>query len=193
MQFRCGKFLVFSKKRKYNVLCDKDREALCSLVNDVLDCDSDGEIGNEIEREIVSDNSNSEDSEPESESELSVSSPVGGWRAVGADDRRPAKFNFTKNAGPKLNFPHVANPIEFFKLFFNDDIIGDIVNETNRYARVKILNLELSPRSIWQKWTDVNITEMWAFLGIIINMGLISLPDIKDHKHKFLWRCNGKR
>jgi hypothetical protein len=30
-------------------------------------------------------------------------------------------------------------------------------------------------------WSDVSVPEVKAFLGIIINMGLIPLPDIKDY------------
>jgi hypothetical protein len=55
------------------------------------------------------------------------------------------------------------------------------VAETNRYARDKILELQLSPRSIWSRWCDVSVPEMKAFLGLIINMGLIPLPEIKDY------------
>lgn len=167
-----------SKKRKYNVCCDKDREALRSLVDEVLDCDSDYEIDDEIERETASDNSSGDESESESESDLSAAN---GWKEVGANDRRPAQFNYMKNAGPKLNLPADADPIQYFLLFFNDDIMNDIINETNRYAREKISKLQLSPRSIWHKWSDVNLIEMRAFLGLVINMGLISLPDIKDY------------
>jgi hypothetical protein len=46
--------------------------------------------------------------------------------------------------------------------------------------RDKIAELHLSPRSIWNRWSDVSVPEMKAFLGLIINMGLIALPCIKE-------------
>jgi hypothetical protein len=59
--------------------------------------------------------------------------------------------------------------------------LNSIVVETNWYARYKLLELQLSPRSIWSRWSDVSVPEIKAFLGLIINMGLMPLPDIKDY------------
>jgi hypothetical protein len=39
--------------------------------------------------------------------------------------------------------------------------------------------LQLSLRSIWSWWSDVSVPEVKKFLDLIINMGLIPLPDIK--------------
>jgi hypothetical protein len=93
------------------------------------------------------------------------------------------KFNtytFTKNAGPQFHLLPDAGPMDYFSLFFNDELLNYIVVETNRYARHKILELQLRPRSIWSRWSDVSVPEM-VFLGLIINMGLMPLPDIKDY------------
>jgi hypothetical protein len=67
--------------------------------------------------------------------------------------------------------------MDYFSLFFSDELINNIVVETNRYARQKISELQLSPRSIWSSWSDVSVPEMKVFLGLIINMGLTSIPD----------------
>jgi hypothetical protein len=71
--------------------------------------------------------------------------------------------------------------MDYFSLFFNDELLNSIVVETNRYARHKISERQLSLRSIWSRWSDVSIPEMKAFLGLIINMGLMPLLDIKDY------------
>jgi hypothetical protein len=71
--------------------------------------------------------------------------------------------------------------MDYFSLFFSDELLNNIVVETNRYARQKISEHQLSPRSIWSSWSDVSVPEMKAFIGLIINMGLMSLPDIKDY------------
>jgi hypothetical protein len=69
--------------------------------------------------------------------------------------------------------------MDYFSLFFNDKLLNSTVVETNKYARYKILELQLSPRSIWSRWSNVSVPEMKAFLGLIINMGPMPLPDIK--------------
>jgi len=44
---------------------------------------------------------------------------------------------------------------KFNSFSFTDDLIHEIVSETNRYAHEKLMNCELLPRSIWHRWTDV--------------------------------------
>jgi hypothetical protein len=73
--------------------------------------------------------------------------------------------------------------MDYFNLFFNDEVLNKIVIETNRYVRDKIVKLQLIPRSVWSRWSDVSVPEMKAFLGLItcINMDLITLPDMKGY------------
>jgi hypothetical protein len=60
----------------------------------------------------------------------------------------------------------------------------------------KSQEFQLSPSSILSMRSDVSVPEVKAFLGIIINMGLIPLPDIKDYWSSEwtakvqLWCCN---
>jgi hypothetical protein len=70
--------------------------------------------------------------------------------------------------------------MDYFKLFFNE-VWNNTVIETNRYARHKISELQLSPRSIWSMWSNASVPEVKAFSGLIINIGLIPLPNIKDY------------
>jgi hypothetical protein len=94
-------------------------------------------------------------------------------------NKKPESYTFTKNAGLQFNLLPEAEPMDCSILFFNDELLNNIVIGTTRYARHRIAELQLDPRSIWSKWSDVSVPEMKAFLGLIINMGLISLPDIK--------------
>jgi hypothetical protein len=50
--------------------------------------------------------------------------------------------------------------MDYFLLFFNDEPLNNIVIETNRYARHKISELQLSPRSICSRWFDVLVPEV---------------------------------
>jgi hypothetical protein len=92
--------------------------------------------------------------------------------------RKPKAYTFTKNAGLQLTFCQMQSP--WIILFFNDEFLSNIT-ATNRYARHKIVELHLSLRSNWSRWSDASVPEVEAFLGLIINMGLNPLPDIKDY------------
>jgi hypothetical protein len=149
------------------------------MVNEELDMGSDDEIDLEIDGESASESSSYE--QPDSDSKRDATGTnIDRWRSVNMEDRKLKKYNFTKNAGQKLGLPSDAEPRDYFTLFFNEELLSEIVRETNKYAKEKISKLQPSPTSIWNKWTDVCVTEMNAFLGIIINMGLIPLPDIKN-------------
>jgi hypothetical protein len=80
-----------------------------------------------------------------------------------------------------FNFLLNSELVDYFLLFFNDELLNNIVIETNRYMRHKISELQLSPRSSWSRWFDVSVPEVKALIGVFINMGLIQLPDIKDY------------
>jgi hypothetical protein len=71
--------------------------------------------------------------------------------------------------------------MDYFRLFFSDELLNNNVIETDCYVRHKISELLLSPSSIWSRWSDVSVPEIKAFLGLIIKMGLIPLPNIKDY------------
>jgi hypothetical protein len=65
--------------------------------------------------------------------------------------------------------------MDYSRLFLNE-LLGSTVIETSRYMRNKT---SLSSRSIWNKWSEV-CSQNKAFLGLIINLSTIPLPDIKD-------------
>jgi hypothetical protein len=81
--------------------------------------------------------------------------------------------------GHNLTFCQMDLPMDYFCVPSNHELSNSIVTETNRYVRDKIMELQLSPKSIWSWWSDVSLPEMKTFLGLIIHMGLIPLPNIK--------------
>jgi len=66
-------------------------------------------------------------------------------------------------------------------LFFTSEIIKKITAETNTYAKEKIANKTVSCFSMCHEWYEVVEEEMLAFLGLIINMGIIHLLYVKDY------------
>lgn len=62
----------------------------------------------------------------------------------------------------------------------------------HRYAEEKIRTLEsegkLTRRSRLAKWTAVTLPELLGFLAIVLNMGLIHVPELEDY-WKVSWVC----
>lgn len=126
-------------------------------------------------------------SESESDDEPIVDNGTGdnsGWREWNTNDTPFAKkFIFNLNPGfqkpPGKSF---EKEIDYFSLFFTDELLEEIVKETNRFAKEKIqMNTPLRKRSIWSEWTDVTLQEMKAFLGLLINMGMNPRPDLQSY------------
>ena len=66
--------------------------------------------------------------------------------------------------------------MNFFPVFFSDNVWDLLVTETNRYAaQVRQQNLHTSPRP----WVDVTVEEMKAFVGVLMLMGICRLPTIE--------------
>ena len=77
----------------------------------------------------------------------------------------------TELAGPTVPLPH--DPLGIFSLFFDDNLVGMIVEETNRYA-------EQCLRETNKQWTT-NAEEIRAYIGFMILMGINRLPEIRDY------------
>ncbi|KAK3751830.1 hypothetical protein RRG08_003896 [Elysia crispata] len=74
-----------------------------------------------------------------------------------------------------------TTPLDYFKLMVSEDMVASMVAETNRYASQTLRNKELSPNSRFRKWVDVTIQEMYAFMGLILSMGLIVIDYLEDY------------
>ena len=61
-----------------------------------------------------------------------------------------------------------------------------ILQTTNDYAAVRLRNTPPQRRSVFQNWRDITLVEIKAFVGVIIQMGLVQLADIKDY-----WSTHG--
>ena len=70
---------------------------------------------------------------------------------------------FTEQAGPRVPLPH--DPLGIFSLFFDDQLVGMIVEETNRTNK---------------QWST-NADEIRAYMGFMILMGINHLPEIRDY------------
>ena len=132
---------------------------------------SDEEMDNEDSDIDVSEVEDESDENDESGSEGEGDEPVE-WsdrlRNIHVDE-------FTSPVGITFELGNEAREIDVFKMFFNDEVLNVIVRETNRYARQKLAGQALD------KWQDVTLVEIRAFLGVCVVMGVNPLPYTADY------------
>jgi len=73
------------------------------------------------------------------------------------------------------------NPFSIYKIFLSDDIIDQMVLETNKFYEHSEAQApsSVSSRKHKQKWTPVTRDEMFKFLGILLIMGIVKLPEMR--------------
>ena len=90
--------------------------------------------------------------------------PVYRWRKI-----KNAKMN-TQFHGERFPAPPIdeISPLEYFKMFFDDDLIAHLSHQTNIY-------------SVQKSGTSVNTTpdEMEQYLGILLMTGIIKMPQYR--------------
>ena len=105
------------------------------------------------------------------------------WIDVLEVDNIPSPMDF--DISPRIAGPQISNdikePLDFFRLYFTDALIDSIIKETNDYANSKLRGMQLSKRSIWNTWSDVNWKEFLAFIGVILNMGTMPVANLQEY------------
>lgn len=133
--------------------CNETNEKELNLLDDM----NDSAIGNILTKDLIFDWSND-------------SSVFKGERET-----------FTGTPGPRCPISDASTPLDVFRLFFNDDLMTLLVEETNRYAELSLLCRQHSECSRMRKWQPVTREEMWTFLGILMWQGLYPLPVEKEY------------
>ena len=103
------------------------------------------------------------------------------WTDTAVDGNyRPRDIPFTGVEGLRNPMPQDAEPIDYFKLYFTDEVFDIIYKETSRYAQqyIETNGANLRPKSIVHNWKPTDASEMKAFIGLCILMGIISKPRI---------------
>ena len=75
--------------------------------------------------------------------------------------------------GPRV--PTSRDPLEMFRHFFDDDLLQVIVRETNLFAAQSLA--AANKNTTWQ----TNPSEIKAYFGFMIIMGINRLPEIRDY------------
>jgi hypothetical protein len=72
--------------------------------------------------------------------------------------------------------------MDYFSLFFNGELLNNIVIATKSYAIHKISELSEARSFFCSRWSNVSVPELETFLSVIVSMGLIPLPNTIDYK-----------
>lgn len=109
------------------------------------------------------------------------------WRRFPSNPKKAKLNRFifnSNNTGPAVP-DDLKSPLEFFSLFFTDELIETIVTETNRYAEETIIrnicDEKILPSSRLNTWTKVTSDEIKVFFGIFIWMGLDQKPSMSRY------------
>ena len=99
---------------------------------------------------------------------------------VNSSNRSPIVHPFTAKQGMLVDVCE-SSSLGYFKLFFDDFIIGHMVEQTNKYASDYISNppKELKEYSRVHQWLPTNKSEMKTFLGLTMLMGIIRKPTVE--------------
>jgi len=90
----------------------------------------------------------------------------------------PPDIPFQGQEAINAALPPTANALDFFRLYFTDEMVDLMVLETNRYADQYIQGNVLKPHSAAQNWVQTNREEMFAFIGLSVLMGVVYKPRI---------------
>ena len=91
---------------------------------------------------------------------------------------RPKQIRYTGEEKILQQLPRNSTSEDFFKLYITDEIIDEVVTQTNLYAR-QYLEKEkdnLKPNSTAHQWKPTDMAEMLIFLGLLMLMGIVHKP-----------------
>jgi len=81
-------------------------------------------------------------------------------------------------------------PVDFYCLFFDEEILDFLIIETNRYASQSLRNRRLKAYFRLKKWTPIDRTVMRNFLGLVMWMGLVNMHSLVDYWRKDILYAN---
>ena len=100
---------------------------------------------------------------------------------------------YARVAGPSADIPQDLNTAgEYFRLFYDDEVLDLIVTETNRYSQQYFETHPDQARTDYYKsWTPCTQERIKAYIAIIIHMGLSQYPRMDYHWSKTLmYNCS---
>ncbi|XP_030747681.1 piggyBac transposable element-derived protein 4-like [Sitophilus oryzae] len=95
-------------------------------------------------------------------------------------EEEPPNFNFLVN-DVGLKFQGQITMEYLVNLFFSDEFVRYLVQQTNLYATQKIAENPLTRSSRLTRWVDTTPNELRLFFGLLLHMGPCSFPSIEHY------------
>lgn len=121
----------------------------------------------------------------DSDVEVDVLADARQWCAINNGELPPSPPRFPFLSASKINVDFDANAdiLQFIEIFFDEDLVTLIVNETNRYAEQYMQGENSSQRL--SQWHPTTNNEIRTFLAVILLQSIVSLPE-----QKLFWSKN---
>ncbi|PNF18924.1 hypothetical protein B7P43_G18030, partial [Cryptotermes secundus] len=101
------------------------------------------------------------------------------WESMG--NYQGQREHFTGSFGPQGGALNVVEIVDVFELFFDKQMVNQIVTETNRYAEQFLRGRDLPVRSPARAWKPVTEGEIYVLLGLFMLMGIIQKPTLRSY------------
>ena len=90
--------------------------------------------------------------------------------------RSPPNQLFLSRQGPTslAAVADLESPIDYFGLFFDEDLLEHILVQTNLYAEQYFENQTVSDSSRFKSWVPINDEEFKTFIGLLLLTGLVN-------------------
>lgn len=128
------------------------------------------------------------DSDSDDDGPTSSETSSGEWRTVTNRFRLSTVHEFISESGPVWTPDNDSQPIEYFDRFFLPTSSGGeslweyLLAETNKYAEYQIRKAGVLQRhSKMRHWKPIDMQALRAFVGILLNMGLLKKHSIESY------------
>lgn len=103
------------------------------------------------------------------------------WVTYNESDVRCEPFNFSGTPGVRVNITDYNDPLEIFKLFFTQELVDLIVEQTNAYAQEFLSYRPLRQFSRYRAWKATDANEIYVLLALYTMIGLIWKPELEKY------------
>lgn len=131
----------------------------------------------------VSANTRAEDIESENIEEIAANRDEHTWREpVGNHQVFDYSAESGLHAGYAATLINDLSPYSCFRCFVDDEIINEMVNQTNLYATQVLSEAQdVSRESRLHRWVPTDKAEMLKFIGIVAYMGMVRMPSLEKY------------
>ncbi|CAM4720998.1 unnamed protein product [Leuciscus chuanchicus] len=99
------------------------------------------------------------------------------WKTETDIDMVPQTLRFlpAREPGPQLSPADAHTPLSLFKMFFSENAVSTLCHNTNAQAAGAIA------KGRKYKWTDISISEMYRYIGLLFYMAMVKMSSISDY------------